>query len=146
MVDDHRIKAVFRNIKTLNLFGAYQQIRLRCEQVAPGLAIYRPEPPRPPPTFGGVPPPRQQIATPANGWRTNTTTTIYNRPAPIMAKWRATPCWKLEKAMTTLDLLPDITAGETVQSKRERRITLTLAADDCAKLRNGPGYVVHRLG
>ena len=129
---DARIKTGFRYIQGHNLFREYQRIRQRCEAIAPSLQIYRlPPPPPPAPTFSA----QRFVANPASNWRAAPPPT-YNRPAPLLANWRATPCWKPVRALSNMELLPDIIAGENQHSKRERKLVLALGADDVAKLRS----------
>lgn len=129
-----RLKAGFRYIKSHNLLREYQRIRQLCEIRQPSMAIRR-EPVRPPPTFGGLP--ARPVATPAAGWRTSTAPNAYTRPPITLQNWRATPCWKLVRALSPMELLTDITVQDTAQARREKRVSLALSAEDCALINKG---------
>nr|XP_019007407.1 uncharacterized protein I206_07858 [Kwoniella pini CBS 10737]OCF46188.1 hypothetical protein I206_07858 [Kwoniella pini CBS 10737] len=135
-------------MKVSNDVATYGTVRLACEQR--GSAVYKPYN-TPAPTFGGVPAPAHTNSSysrppaPTNGyggysnagpsraagsnWQAG-----YSRPPPTLQEWKPNPMWKPVKALTSMEMLPDISHHENSHVRRERKTTFTIPSDVMEKM------------
>nr|XP_018267423.1 uncharacterized protein I303_01410 [Kwoniella dejecticola CBS 10117]OBR89581.1 hypothetical protein I303_01410 [Kwoniella dejecticola CBS 10117] len=136
-------------MKASNKIQEYGKVRLACEQR--GNPVYKSYN-NPAPTFGGVPAPSHtnpsnsyRPAAPANGYggynnagpsRAGGTNwqTSYNRPPPTLQEWKPNPMWKPVRALTSMEMLPDISHNENSHVRRERKTNFTIPSDIMDKL------------
>ena len=51
-----------------------------------------------------------------------------------MQDWKKNPLWKPVKAITSMEMLPDIVSSETSHTRKEKRVTFHMPVDACEKL------------
>ncbi|KAK8866164.1 hypothetical protein IAR55_001315 [Kwoniella newhampshirensis] len=170
-----KVQHAFQGMKTNNELATYARVRQTCEMIGtparPQTYTYQ----APPPTFGGVPvagsssshhhvprpsapshlasngyghsyaAPAAGPSRPASGY----SSTSYQRPAAVMQDWKPNPLWKPIKALTNMEMLPDISANENSHVRRERRTNFQIPNDVIEKLnhtranpRSHPRYAV----
>lgn len=58
---------------------------------------------------------------------------FWNKPdvigQAVMADWRPSPMWKCDRALTTMEQLPDIQPNESSHTRREKRIAFVMPED-----------------
>ncbi|WVW82607.1 hypothetical protein I302_104618 [Kwoniella bestiolae CBS 10118] len=145
-----RIQDAFARLKAGNDLRTYGQIRLQCEQR--GTPQYR-STYAPAPTFGGVPSSSHshnsysRPAAPAtNGYASSSYNQAgpsraggsnwqtQNRPAPTLQNWKPNPMWKPIRALTSMEMLPDISHNENSHVRRERKTNFSIPNDVIEKL------------
>ncbi|WWC99949.1 hypothetical protein V866_006858 [Kwoniella sp. B9012] len=142
-----RVQDAFARMKASNDLRGYGQIRLQCEQR--GVPQYRPNY-APAPTFGGVPSSSSSYSRPAapatNGYGSSSYSQAgpsrpggsnwqtQNRPPPTLQDWKPNPMWKPIRALTSMEMLPDISHNENSHVRRERKTNFSIPNDVIEKL------------
>ncbi|WWC86507.1 uncharacterized protein L201_001384 [Kwoniella dendrophila CBS 6074] len=151
-----RVQDCFARMKAQGDIRGYGQCRLACEQR--GVAQWKPHH-VPAPTFGGVPSSsshqaqssssyaRPTHASAVNGGYGNSHnnagpsragssnwSTSYNRPPPTLQDWKPNPMWKPIRALTSMEMLPDISHNENSHVRRERKTNFSIPNEVIEKL------------
>ncbi|WWD17629.1 hypothetical protein CI109_102070 [Kwoniella shandongensis] len=162
-----KIQHAFQEMKAKNDLPTYARVRQSCEIIGTPARYPTYTYQAPPPTFGGVPAaassssshhvPRPAVpaTTASNGYghaytaasgssrpASGYSSSSYQRPAAVMQDWKANPSWKPIKALTNMEMLPDISASENSHVRRERRTNFSIPNDVIEKLnytRANPG-------
>ncbi|KAL7419222.1 E3 SUMO-protein ligase pli1 [Cryptotrichosporon argae] len=134
-----KVKTAFLTLRNKDQQQTYLQTRRACESIAAAVGgrtfearAYTP----PQPTFGGALSLPSRMGTPTYGgaaagpsragWTSANTQTAYHRAAPQLQDWKPSPIWRPVRALTNMEMLPDILSSDDNRTRREKKIHFSL--------------------